>query len=113
MAKVERGVVKPPNLELQGLAATRSARAASRACLRSRGPNSALHAGDPGGSADLTRQPSPVAPVSHRFNVDDARMPQPPAAIEPGKGAVPVNPFLASDPGIVRAIAIADDAKQR
>ena len=112
MANVERGVVKPPNLELQGLAATRSAvpRAeAARACAS----NSAVHAGDPGGSADLTRQPSPVAPINQRFNVDNARMPQPPAAVEPGKGAVPVNPFGATEPQVVRAIAIADDAKQR
>ena len=62
MAKVERGVVKPPNQELQGLAATRSH--APRAGMpATRGPNSTA-CGDPGGSADLTRQPSPVAPVS-------------------------------------------------
>ena len=51
--------------------------------------------------------------MSLRFNVDNACMPQPPAAIEPGKGAVPVNPFLASGPGIARAVPIDDDAKQR
>ncbi len=34
MAKVERGVVKPPNQELQGLAATRSATPrCRRACI--------------------------------------------------------------------------------
>ena len=102
MAKVERGVVKPPNQELQGLAATRS-QAPRAGGPAARGSNSSILAGDPGGSADLTRLPSPVPPMSHRFNVDDAKMPQPPAAIEPGKGAVPVNPFLASGPGIARA----------
>ena len=59
MAKVERGVVKPPNQELQGLAATRSAHAASR-CRRGERvefPRSAT--GNPGGSADLTRQAQP------------------------------------------------------
>jgi hypothetical protein len=112
MAKAERGVVKPPNQELQGLAATRSAvprAGAPRAC----GSNATVHAGDPGGSADLTRQPSPVAPIDQRFNVDNARMPQPPAAVEPGKGAVPVNPFRATEPNVVKAIATYDDAKQR
>ena len=39
-------------------------------------------------------------------------MPQPSSAIDPGKGAVPVNPFVASGPGIARAVAIDDDAKQ-
>jgi hypothetical protein len=99
MAKVERGVIKPPNQELQGLTATRShtPRADTPA---SRRPNSKLHAGDPGGSADLTRQPSPVVAPGHRFNVDDARMPQPPAAIEPGKGAVPVDPIGLTSAGI-------------
>ena len=112
MANVERGVVKPPNQELQGLAATRShtPRAGTPA---SRGPTSTLPSGGPGGSADLTRQPSAVKPVSVRFNVDDAAMPQPRAAIEPGRGAVPVNPFLPSGPVIARARPIADDAKQR
>jgi hypothetical protein len=112
MANVERGVVKPPNQQLQGLAATRSA-VPPAAVPRLRGPNSALHAGDPGGSANLTRQVSAVAPINQRFNVDDARMPQPQSAIEPGRGDVPINPFLASGPGIARAKSIPDDAKPR
>ena len=111
MAKVERGVVKPPNQELQGLAATRS-HAPSTGSPAFSGSNSSLHSSDPGGSADLTRQASPVAPVSVRFNVENACMAQPPAAIEPGKSAVPVNPFLASGTGIARAVPIDDDAKQ-
>jgi hypothetical protein len=40
-------------------------------------------------------------------------MSQPQSAIEPGKGAVPVNPFLASGPGLARANLIADDAQSR
>jgi hypothetical protein len=39
---------------------------------------------------------SPVHPPDHRFNVNHAKMPQPPSAIEPGKGAVPVNPWDAA-----------------
>ena len=38
-----------------------------------------------------------------RFNVDQVQMPQPGSAIEPGKGAVPVNPFLPS--GAVARVA--------
>ena len=57
MAKVERSVVKPPNQELQGLAATRST-APRAACRRRAGPNAPPDPAIPGGSADLTRQPS-------------------------------------------------------
>jgi hypothetical protein len=107
MAKVERGVVKPPNQEIQGLAATRShtPRAGAPATP---GSNAVLQ----GGSADLTRQQSPVASTSHCFNVDNARMPQPPSAIEPGNGVVPISPFAASSARVVQAIPIIDSAKQ-
>jgi hypothetical protein len=106
MAKVERGIVNPPNQELQNLATTRSQ--TPRAEMPALPPSTPALLG---GSADLTRQPSPVAPTSSRFNVDDARMPQPPSAIEPGKGDVPVNPSVASGSVIVRAFPF-NDAKQ-
>jgi hypothetical protein len=112
MAKVERNVVKPPNQEFQGLSATRSHTPRASVPV-TRGPNSKLHAGDAGGSADLTRQQSPVVLPSHRFNVDDARMPQPPAAIEPGKGAVPVDPSAAACSGIESIFTITDVLKPR
>jgi hypothetical protein len=111
MANVERGVIQPPNLVLQGLAATRSC-APLAASPAARASHVMIDAGCPGGSADLTRLVSPMAPVSHRFNVETARMPQPAAAIEPGKGAVPVNPFVATGQGIARAKASNDDAIQ-
>ena len=38
---------------------------------------------------------------------------QPDSAVDPGKGAVPINPFLASGPGRTRAIPIADDVNWR
>jgi hypothetical protein len=107
MAKVERGVVKPPNQELQGLAATRS-HAPRAGTPATPGPNAVL----PGGSADLTRQQSPVASTSQRFNVDNAQMPQPPSAIEPGNGAVPVSPFVASSAAVVQVLPIIASAKQ-
>jgi hypothetical protein len=45
-----------------------------------------------GGSADLTRTASPVNLPSHRFDVDQAKMPQPQSAIAPARQprAVPV-----------------------
>jgi hypothetical protein len=111
MFKVERGVIKPPNLDLQGLAATRS-QAPAPGRPTAHPANSRLTAGDPGGSANLTKAVSPIAPASHRFDVDRAFKPQPPAAVAPGKGAVPINPFLASTAGVARAVPIDDDAKQ-
>jgi hypothetical protein len=108
MAKVDRGIVKPPNQELQGLAATRShAPRAEMPVMPCPKP------APQGGSADLTRQSSPVAAASCRFNVDNACMPQPPSAIEPGKGDVPVNPFLASGAAVIRVLPIVDGAKQQ
>jgi hypothetical protein len=39
---------------------------------------------------------SPVHLPVDRFDVETAKMPQPPSAIEPGKGAIPVNPWNAA-----------------
>jgi hypothetical protein len=46
-----------------------------------------------GGSNPLGGSASPVVPPNHRFDVGLAKMPQPESAVEPGKGAVPVNPW--------------------
>ena len=48
------------------------------------------------GCVPLGGMPSPVHPPDHRFNVDRAKMPQPPSAIEPGRGAIPVDPWDAA-----------------
>ena len=111
MAKAERNVVKPPNQELQGLASTRSAAPRPNAA-DSRGPNAAPYPGLAGGSADLTRQPSAVAPVNHRFDVDHAQMAQPAAAVDPGKGAIPVNPSPAARSAVAKAVWLPDDATE-
>jgi hypothetical protein len=66
--------------------------------------------GDPGGSADLTRLASPVAPPNERLREGDPGYTVlAPAAVEPGKGAVPVSPFLASG-GLVPPARIRDEA---
>jgi len=64
-----------------------------------------------GGSADLAELASPVKTPDHRFNVEEAKMPQPPSAFEPGKGAIPVNPFVPGGQGINRVYPEADMAK--
>jgi hypothetical protein len=48
------------------------------------------------GSAPLGGKASPVHPPNHRFDVGMAKMPQPPSAIEPGRGAIPINPWNGS-----------------
>jgi len=37
--------------------------------------------------------PSPVHLPDHRFDARQSQMPQPPSAVQPGKGAIPINPF--------------------
>jgi hypothetical protein len=61
------------------------------------------------GSFPLTESASPISPPDHRFNVGQVQMPQPGSAIEPGKGAVPVNPFLAGG-AAARSLPVADMA---
>ena len=91
-----RGVVKPPNEAGPG---------GNRACNSylplggAAGPGLACdHGGGDRrrGCVPLGGMASPVHAPGHRFDVDTAKMPQPPSAIEPGKGAVPVNPWEAS-----------------
>jgi hypothetical protein len=48
------------------------------------------------GCVPLGGMPSPVHPPDHRFNVKYAKMPQPPSAIEPGRGEIPVDPWDAA-----------------
>lgn len=81
MLKHERGVVRPPSLGPQG---PRDKHA------------SPVHAPrhEPQGPAH--REPSPVALPDHRFVARDSKMPQPAAAVQPGKGSIPVEPFTVS-----------------
>lgn len=48
------------------------------------------------GSYAVGEVASPVHLPAQRFDVESAKMPQPPSAIEPGRGAIPVNPWDAS-----------------
>jgi hypothetical protein len=110
MPKVEKGVVKPPNEMLQGLGQTRSMTPGAGAPATHE-PNLSLRSGATGGSGPLTRFASPVSTPDNRFNVDHAKMPQPPSAIEPGTGAVPIYPF--NSMGLPnRALPESDSAKK-
>jgi hypothetical protein len=65
------------------------------------------------GSFSLGSSGSPINPPNmRRFSVGDVEMPEPASAIEPGKGAVPVNPFL---PGgaAARSLPVSDMAPKR
>jgi hypothetical protein len=110
MSRVEKGVVRPPNEDLQHLDQRRSTTPAAGAPAAHE-PNRLLRNGAAGGSASLTRLASPVSTPDNRFNVDNAKMPQPPSAIEPGTGAVPVYAF--SPTGLPnRALPESDSAKK-
>jgi hypothetical protein len=50
------------------------------------------------GSFPLGATSGGITPPNHRFDVGMSKMPQPPSALEPGKGVVPVNPFLGTMP---------------
>lgn len=111
MPNVERHVVKPGP-------ATTGNRKANGFLPLTGGPSAVHPANEPGargdrrgGSADLRPLASPVRVPDHRFNVDDAKMPQPPSAVEPGRGAVPVIPFIPGGEGINRTFPVADMAK--
>ena len=44
------------------------------------------------GSVSIQPMPSPVRAPDHRFSTSNAKMPQPPSAVETGHGAIPVIP---------------------
>jgi hypothetical protein len=115
MGRVERGVVKPPNKPTAG------GDDRNNGFLPLGGGASTVHPANygPGGDRKMGSFPlSGGAPAiqrnGYRFDVDDApgtANPMP-TAVEPGKGTVPVNPFL---PGgaVARADSVPDEARPR
>jgi hypothetical protein len=114
MPKAERGVVKPPNEEHRG---DRRANgflplAPSASPVTPTNLSRFMH-GDAGGTGSLARQASAIPESNRRFDVDNANNSQVDNfPVQPGRGAVPVNPFLANGPGLARAMPIPDDAEQ-
>jgi hypothetical protein len=91
---VERGVVKPPNEEQAG----GDHRANGFLPLSGGSPTVHPANGAYGGDRRMGTMPlggsgGAIHPPNHRFDVGMAKMPQPPSVTEPGKGAVPVNPW--------------------
>ena len=112
MPKMERGVVKSPNDQTKAPIGNGFLPLAHDGSPIARSPGTG---GDRrGGSFSLADMASPIkrnqGPGGDRrgFSSDDEM----PAATEPGKGAVPVNPFLPGGAS-ARSALIADDAKAR
>jgi hypothetical protein len=112
MANVERGVVHGSNKEgpggdrrangfmpLSGSAAT--VHPANMAAGGDRRAN---------GSVSLSGGAPTINPPNHKFEAGMVKMPQPESAIEPGRGTVPVNPFVAGG-AAARSLPVADMAK--
>jgi hypothetical protein len=112
----QRGVVKPPNeSDFKGDCRTNGFLPLSAAGSPVTASNlSRLVHGDAGGSANLARHVSPVVPANAQLVAGDPGYTSAcDSAVEPGKGAVPVNPVFASGQGLARSIPIAGDASWR
>jgi hypothetical protein len=112
MPNVGRRVVKAPNEEHRG-----DRRANGFLPLAGSGPAVSppnnMHGDRRGGSASLAELTSPVSTPDHRFMIEDAEMPQPPSAFQPGKGAIPVNPSVPGGQGVNKVYPVADMARPR
>ncbi len=112
MPNVERDVVRAPNQQHRGDRRNNGFMPLAESASPVHPSNETRKGGDRrGGTASLTEQASPVKTPDHRFNVEDAKMPQPPSAFEPGKGAIPVNPFMPGGQGVNKVYPEADMAK--
>ena len=97
MGQVQRGVVKGSNKEGRGGDDRNNGFLPLSGGMGAvHGSNQAMGGDKRMGSFPLSAGAPMVKPPDHRFNVGDAQMPQPAPAVEPGMGAVPVNPFLPS-----------------
>jgi hypothetical protein len=96
MGMVERGVVRGSNKEGPGDRRNNGFLPLGGGASTVHPANRAGAGGDRrDGSFPLGGGASPVDPPNaKRFDIGMAKMPQPESAIEPGKGTVPVNPFL-------------------
>lgn len=111
MLNSERGVVKPPNegeFKSDRRANGYLPLAESASPIE---PNERRGGDRRAGSYPLSGGGSPITEAQNRdWKVGTSSQPNLPSPIEPGKGAVPVNPFQGGMPG-GRAMPIADEAK--
>jgi hypothetical protein len=94
MPNVEKSPIHAPNERLQSLAQKRSTTPAASG-PKVHDPSASVRDGRlwpaPGASAILGRFASPVQTDNHQFNIEYAKMHNPPSAITPGQGAIPVD----------------------
>jgi hypothetical protein len=116
MGQVQRGIVRGSNKE------SPSGDGRANGFLPLGGSSPTVHpANMPGaigdrrnGSFPLGGGASPINPPNaKRFDVGMVKMPQPESAIEPGKGLVPVNPFLPSGSIAMIGGQISDEARAK
>jgi len=115
MPNAERDVVKAPNEEMRGDRRANGFMPLTESASPVRPPNEEVggtgaHRDRRGGSADLAGGASPITLPDHKFKLEDAKMPQPPSAFEPGKAAVPVQPFVPGGQGVNTVYPQADSA---
>jgi hypothetical protein len=109
MASVESSPIKPPNASISN-GNVNSCGPMGRSASDVRPPNAHLHDGNAAnGFMSLGKGASPVHVPDHRFNVANAKMPQPPSVLQPGPGAIPTNPFMSGD-GTTTSLRIPDRA---
>jgi hypothetical protein len=111
MANAEWGAVEPPNEgEFKGYSRANGFLPLTEAQGNVHPSNERLRDRHTGGSSGLVREPSLVAPLNRPGPpVGTSGTVQVPSAVEPGKGMVPVNPFLVRG-GFVPAERIGDEA---
>ena len=97
MGNVQRGVVKGSNKEgPAGNGKTNGFLPLSGGASPVNPPNMGPGGDHRSGSFPLSGGAPMAKPPDHRFNVSQAKMPQPPSAVDACKGMIPVNPFLPS-----------------
>jgi hypothetical protein len=115
MGMVEKSIVNPPNEHIKD-GNYRGSAPLGKSASPVNPPNAGIKDGDPdNGFLPLTHGASPMNPPNDsvlRFDVSKAKMPQPPSVEQPGKGAVPVNPFMKGG-GIAPAASLPDSAMRR
>jgi hypothetical protein len=113
MGQVQRGVVRGSNME------SPAGNMKNNGFLPLSGGAGTVHPANHGpggdhrnGSFPLSAGAAMTKPPDHRFNVGQVGMPDQPFPDQPGKGAVPVNPFL---PGgeAARSMPVSDMAPKK
>jgi hypothetical protein len=113
MGSVQRGVVRGSNKEGPGGDHRNNSFASLAGGASPISPNEMKDGDRRAGSFPLAGGAPAIARNMERFDVSQVLMPQPASAIEPGKGQVPVNPFLSSGATARVAGQVADEARPR